>query len=98
MPILEDADNDVEAHLVELEDLRNLANPRGSLMDHEKLRLSGKTLKGAKRRCYQTSIKEPRNTGEFDSAPATVLDRAIVSLKSSFNATAARAKRGATKT
>ena len=47
MPILGDADNDVEAHLEEFEDLCNLANPRGGLMDHEKLRLFGKTLKGA---------------------------------------------------
>ena len=67
MPILGDADNDVEAHLEEFEDLCNLANPRGGLMDH----VFGKTLKGAKKRCYQTIITEARHSGDFDAAPAT---------------------------
>ena len=56
-----------------------------------------KDLEGRQKRRYQTIIKGARNAGEFDAAPATVLDRVVVQLKSSFHETeearAVRAKR-----
>jgi hypothetical protein len=86
-PKFGDADNDVEAHLEEFEDLCNLANPLEGVAPAERLRLFGKTLEGSRLRCYKAIMKEAKRDGAALSDPTKVFDQIVAQFYVEFHET-----------
>ena len=73
LPVFGDGDSDLDKHLEAFSDVCMVVKLKG---DREKLRLFARTLKGTRRRCYYTIIKEAKhNSGDYESKPASVFDR-----------------------
>ena len=65
----------------------HLANPVPLTAEQALFPAATSCGQGAKKRWFQSIIKEACDTGEFDFDPATVLDRVVVALKSSLHET-----------
>ena len=82
LPVFGDGDSDLDKHLEAFSDVCMVVKPKG---DREKLRLFARTLKGTRRRCYDTIIKEAKHNGDYESKPASVFDRVVAALDASFH-------------
>ena len=82
LPVFGDGDSDLDKHLEAFSDVCMVVKPKG---DREKLRLFARTLKGTRRRCYDTIIKEAKHNGDYESKPASVFDRVVALLDASFH-------------
>ncbi|CAE7786512.1 unnamed protein product, partial [Symbiodinium necroappetens] len=82
LPVFGDGDSDLDKHLEAFSDVCMVVKPKG---DREKLRLFARTLKGTRRRCYGTIIKEAKHNGDYESKPASVFDRVVAALDASFH-------------
>ena len=82
LPVFGDGDSDLDKHLEACSDVCMVVKPKG---DREKLRLFARTLKGTRRRCYDTIIKEAKHNGDYESKPASVFDRVVAALDASFH-------------
>ena len=74
----------LERHMEAFADVCAIVKPGNA---RERLRLFGRTLKGTRRRCYDTIIKEAKATGEHEDQPALVVDRVVAALDASFHET-----------
>ena len=77
-----DGDLDLDKHLEAFQDVCLVVKPKN---DRAKLRLFARTLKGTRRRCYDTIVKESKHNGHYEAKPSAVLDRVVAALDASFH-------------
>ena len=82
LPILGDTDHDLEAHLTEFEDFLSFM---GRVGPKEKLCLFGRTLRGVKKKCFATILKDVRASADYERNASLVLDQIIASIDASFH-------------
>ena len=85
LPIFGDGDTDLDRHLESFQDVCLVVKPSS---DREKLRLFARTLKGTRRRCYDTIVKEAKSSGDYEVRPNVVYDRVVAALDASFHESA----------
>ena len=82
LPVFGDGDADLDKHLEACQDVCLVVKPKN---DREKLRLFARTLKGTRRRCYDTIVKESKHNGDYEAKPSAVFDRVVAALDASFH-------------
>ncbi|CAE7820165.1 unnamed protein product, partial [Symbiodinium sp. CCMP2456] len=82
LPVFGDGDSDLDKHFEAFHDVCLVVKPKG---DREKLLLFARSLKGVRRRCYDTIIKEAKSNGDYEAKPASVFDRLVAALDASFH-------------
>ena len=82
LPIFGDGDTDLDRHLESFQEVCLVVKPNN---DREKLRLFARTLKGTRRRCYDTIVKEAKSNGDYEARPNVVYDWVVAALDASFH-------------
>ena len=85
-PILGDGDNDVDHHMTEFAHYCRVACPNAHhLSADDRLRLFATTLRGAKKRTYDSIYQETNRTSQILADHAAVLELLVACLKADFH-------------